>query len=511
MSTSYTRSTRKAIRGAVCFIGVCVVLLAAVLRYNTYRQVVAVSEAHTLENLSNVAWMAAQALDGDAHARLTQRYARPDAITDSRDDDDYRALHRALATVATHTGIESPIYTYVLADAETGSGGAVAHCEMAFAVTSAPEPYFRHRFTTHQADQCARFGEAGELGVYEDEFGSWLSAYAPVHDGAGRVVAVVQADEQFDTFIAEARQAALTGIGYDSLFIGGFLCVIGLFVVHVLQRERRDKEALAEAVAIQTELSGALADREADLARNAALLEQSNRDLTDFANIASHDLKSPLRGIASFAQLLARRNRATLDERSNEYLDFILSNASRALKMIDGLLSYAKVDQGERSPERFKACDAVRAAEQNLYATLQERGAELRIEGTIPFLVADLTLVTQVFQNLISNGTKYNEQARPTVRISAGRTESGEVFFSVRDNGIGIPEEYQSHVFDMFRRVHAGEQYEGSGIGLAFCMRVVNRYGGTMWVESTEGEGSCFYFTLPEAIAAEELVVGELV
>ena len=506
MSRSYTRSTRKTIRRAVGFIGLCFVLLAMVIRTNTYRQTIELAERHTLDNLRTVAWTASQALDGDAHASLLARYTTKDAITSSRADADYWTLHQALRTVAEQTHTSSPIYTYVLDGQQDGN------CRIAFIATSSEEPYYRHPFSTHQLGQCDFYGTAGVLPIYEDAIGSWLSAYAPVHDSQGEVVAMVQADVEFDAFIAEARSAALSGILIDLGILAGIVVVVGLFVGRLLRREQRDKEALAEAVAVQTQLSEVLAEREQELARNADLLEQSNRDLTDFANIASHDLKSPLRGIASFAQLLARRNRASLDGRSNEYLDFILSNSSRALKLVDGLLNYAKADQQTAAPERFKTCDAIHAAEQNLYATLQERNAVLRIEGTVPFLVADLTLVTQVFQNLISNGTKYNDSSQPEVIIRTDRSESGELVFCVQDNGIGIAAEYQSYVFDMFRRVHAGEQYEGSGIGLAFCMRVVNRYGGTMWVDSAPDQGSTFCFTLPDAVlAAEEAKSMELV
>jgi len=480
------------VRRVLFAVGLGLCTMVALLRLQTYQNEVAQAEQLTLDALRNAAWTAAQQIDGDAHRRLAARYKKRDAILATHDDADYAIIHKQLSKVYEALALSSPVYTYVPCPA----GRASTH---EFVVTSSAEPYFRHSFTSLTKSQQKDFGSPGELGVYEDEYGSWLSAFAPVHDSTGEVVAMVQVDEPFDLFIATARARASEGLHWDLLILILVLGGLGRFFSQLLHRERRQKEQLASAVSEQTRLSVELSKREAQLKEKAGQLEASNRDLTDFANIASHDLKSPLRGITSFAQLLARRNRATLDESSNEYLDYILSNSRRALKLVDGLLTYAKADQQLGDFTNFSLRTVVEDAVDNLRVTLTDRKAVVVIdklqEGT-----GDRSLLTQVFQNLIANGIKYNRNAKPTVHVDSFLDANDTVIFQVRDNGIGIPAEHQAQVFDMFRRLHGGDEFEGSGIGLAFCARVIGRYGGTIWLESTEGEGSTFFFTLPAAV-----------
>ena len=498
-SKHYARSARATVRAVVLVVGGCFLLLAGLLRYQTYRTTVAQAERLTLDYLGSVALAAAHRIDGDAHARLTRRYDTRDAITSVHQDSDYAAIHAVLAESYADFGLTTPIYTYV-----RDRDGAVE-----FVATSSAEPYYRHAFTTVQSGQAARYGRRGTLPVYEDEAGTWLSGYAPLTDASGAVVGMVQADERFDVFIAKARAAALEGSGWNLVLLGALLGLVYVFADRLMRREQAAKEALAEAADAQRLLAEDLAAREADLARSARLLERSNRDLADFANIASHDLKSPLRGIASFAQLLARRSRADLDEGGREYLAFILDNSKRALALVDGLLAYAKADDATGNASTFPACHAAKDAVANLDAAIRERGGLVFVRE-MHGVTADRVLVTQVFQNLIGNGIKYNRSERPEVYVDAVTTGDGERAFRVRDNGIGISPEHRERVFEMFSRLNAGDEFEGSGIGLAFCARIVAAYGGRLWLESdqtADGEpgradgGSTFYFTLPGAQA----------
>ena len=491
--TRFGRATQRAVRRATVAVALAFVALAGYLRVQGYHRAVDLAERITLEHLTAVAYAAAGQLDGDAHARLTARVGGRDGVAASADDADYLALHRELARVHDDLKVATPIYTYV----RDGHGG------LAFAVTSAERPYFRHDFHTARPCQRETYGVAGTLPPYDDDMGTWLSAYAPLRASDGRVVAMVQADERFDRFIAEAREQAFAGVGWDLAILASLFALVARFVGHLLERERDDKEALATAAEEQARLVGELEAREGELAAKTRELERSNRELTDFANVASHDLKSPLRGIRNFSQLLARRHRDDLGERGGEYLDFILGNADRALDLVDGLLAYAKTGGGNREETDFALADAARDAVANLDAAVRERGASVDI-GELPPARADRMLVTQVLQNLIGNGLKYNRSERPRVRVWADRDADGAWVVRVRDNGIGIPAEHREAVFEMFRRLHgAGGEFEGSGIGLASCVRAVQRHGGRMWCESEEGAGSTFSFTLPGALAAE--------
>jgi two-component system, NtrC family, sensor kinase len=240
----------------------------------------------------------------------------------------------------------------------------------------------------------------------------------------------------------------------------------------------------------------------------AEKLKRSNTELTDFAHIVAHDLKAPLRNIGSFAQLLDRRFTGVIDERTKEYLTFIKDNTRQANRLVDDLLNYAKIDKNLGAPTEIPLENIIQFVELTLQSTLLERHARIEYDN-LPSIEAHKSLITQLFQNLINNGLKYNRSAEPIVRISI-QEMGGEIVYKVSDNGIGIPPQYKAKVFEMFRRLHSQVEYEGSGIGLAFCKRIVETYGGEIWLESTEGLGTTFFFTLPKVhvlAMQEELVM----
>ncbi len=227
-------------------------------------------------------------------------------------------------------------------------------------------------------------------------------------------------------------------------------------------------------------------------------LEKSNRELTEFAHIASHDLKAPIRGIMSFSQLFERRNQAKFDETDREYFNYIKSNAAQSARLIEDLLNYSKIDKNLGEPMEVELNKSVFLAGMNLQNVIQEKGAEIIYEN-LPVIKAHVSLMTHLFQNLVGNGIKYNKSPHPIIEINAEKAPNGDVVYSVKDNGIGIPALHQKDVFAMFRRLHGQSEYEGTGIGLSFCTRIVETYGGRLWLESQEGMGTTFYFTLPKA------------
>ncbi|HEV2199716.1 MAG TPA: ATP-binding protein [Bryobacteraceae bacterium] len=238
----------------------------------------------------------------------------------------------------------------------------------------------------------------------------------------------------------------------------------------------------------------------AELRDKVQQLERSNADLEQFAWAASHDLKEPLRTISSYTQLLIRRGPAD-DAQAAEFARYVQRGVARMGGLIDALLAYSRAMYQPLGPGR--STDAHAAAEeaaQTLRAAIGESGATVHIDPLPPVRAESAPLV-QIFQNLLANALKYRDpKASPAIHVSAG-TSGGEVRFSVRDNGIGIASEHYSRIFEVFRRLH-GEDYEGLGIGLAICKRLVERSGGRIWLESEPGTGSTFYFTLPAAEAA---------
>jgi hypothetical protein len=234
---------------------------------------------------------------------------------------------------------------------------------------------------------------------------------------------------------------------------------------------------------------------EEKLKETLAELERSNRELEQFAYVASHDLQEPLRMVSSFTQLLARRYKDKLDADANEFITYAVDGANRMQKMISDLLTYSRVGTRGKPFEPI-CCEAVLdQAVTNLQVAIEESGAVVT-HDPLPTLMADGTQLVQLFQNLIGNAIKFRSDVPPEIHIGVERTDS-EWRFSVRDNGIGIDPQHHDRIFMIFQRLHSREEYPGTGIGLAICKRIVERHGGRIWVESQPGKGATFYFTIP--------------
>jgi signal transduction histidine kinase len=259
-----------------------------------------------------------------------------------------------------------------------------------------------------------------------------------------------------------------------------------------------DIEAMRERIVRQ--LATVAASGEALQTANADLV-RSNEELEQFAYVASHDLQEPLRKVASFCQLLEQRYGGQLDERGQQYIDFAVDGAKRMQNLINDLLAFSRVG---RTTERFVPVElhtCVDGALRNLFTTIEETGASIDVEDALPVVDGDRGLLTALFQNLIGNSLKFRSEASPAVRITASQ-QDGEVTMAVADNGIGIDERFADRIFVIFQRLHGREAYDGTGIGLAMCRKIVEFHGGRIWLDTSYERGSRFCFTLP--VAAEE-------
>jgi light-regulated signal transduction histidine kinase (bacteriophytochrome) len=230
-------------------------------------------------------------------------------------------------------------------------------------------------------------------------------------------------------------------------------------------------------------------------------LKRSNDELQQFAYITSHDLQEPLRTIASFTQLLERRYKNKLDSDADEFIDFIVDAALRMKEMIQGLLNYSKVGTGGREFEHVDTNEVLKTSINGLNALIEGNKAIIT-NDPLPTIIADRNQMIQIFQNLMGNAIKFRKpEEPPKIHISATNDEEkNEYVFSVADNSIGMEKEYTDKIFEIFKRLHTIDKYEGSGIGLAIVKRIVDRHGGRVWVESDLGKGSTFYFTIPDSI-----------
>jgi signal transduction histidine kinase len=247
---------------------------------------------------------------------------------------------------------------------------------------------------------------------------------------------------------------------------------------------------------ILRELS-ALRDANVALQGRAEDLERSNAELEQFAYVASHDLQEPLRKIASFCQLLQRRYSGQLDARANQYIDYAVDAAKRMQALIDDLLAFSRVGRFDRDAVLVSCASALSQARFNLGSEISRAGAVIET-AELPSVLADFPLLTSLFQNLISNAIKFRHSDRPPVIcVSVARQDDGFWRFSVADNGIGVQPEYADRIFVMFQRLHDRTKYPGTGIGLAMCRKIVERYGGTIWLDTEYQDGAKFVFTLP--------------
>ncbi|MGE5402006.1 MAG: sensor histidine kinase [Ignavibacteriales bacterium] len=237
------------------------------------------------------------------------------------------------------------------------------------------------------------------------------------------------------------------------------------------------------------------------LKQTFAALEKSNADLQQFAYAASHDLQEPLRMITSYIQLLEKKLTGILDDQTSKYMEYISDGAKRMQALIHGLLTYSRITTHK---EEFRPTDPNQIIEnvlKDLEFAITDSKAEIKADK-LPGIKADPTQMHQLFQNLIANAIKFRGEVNPVININFERMGRSLVF-CVRDNGIGINPESFEQIFGIFQRLHEREKYPGTGIGLALCKKIVENHGGRIWVESEEGKGAAFYFTLSDTLSGK--------
>jgi PAS domain S-box-containing protein len=297
-----------------------------------------------------------------------------------------------------------------------------------------------------------------------------------------------------DTFEAQARLRRARDGGYR-----WFLCRS----VAVRDRGGKIVRWLGGCTDIQQQMEGATQLKMANQA-----LQRSNADLEQFAYAASHDLQEPLRMVSIYSQLLQEEYGDSLDIQAASYIQFAVNGATRMSNLLRALLTYSRVaNAAPQESQNTESESAVSAALLNLSATIESSNAAIKV-GEMPVVRIPEIHLVQLFQNLIGNALKYRKEEyppgeQPVVHISAKLARDGMWLFSVADNGIGIEEEYLTQIFGIFKRLH-GQGFEGTGIGLALCQKIVERTGGRIWAESETGKGSTFFFTLPGVAIGDE-------
>ena len=259
----------------------------------------------------------------------------------------------------------------------------------------------------------------------------------------------------------------------------------------------REKEQQIDALKKENNLQSMLLEKQAEVERANEQLTQANEELKQFAYIASHDLKEPLRMIGSYTQIIYKKFAPQADENSQTYFHYVTDGVTRMNNLLDGLLQYATIGRGQRELKTIQLNDILFICQSNLRLLIEETGTEI-IADDLPEVQGISTLLIQLFQNLLANAIKFRKKdIVPKVIIGCEEKEK-EYLISVKDNGIGIKPEYKDRIFVIFQRLHARTDYEGTGIGLAVCHKIIHRMGGKIWVKSELGDGATFYFTFPK-------------
>jgi PAS domain S-box-containing protein len=235
---------------------------------------------------------------------------------------------------------------------------------------------------------------------------------------------------------------------------------------------------------------------EKHLVKTVGELKRSNDELQQFAYVASHDLQEPLRMVASYTQLLAKRYQGRLDSDADDFIAYAVDGCNRMQGLIQDLLAYSRAGTDTKAHRAISSDKALKEALTNLRTTIEESGA-IVTHDLLPDITTDDTQLAQVFQNLVGNAIKYRSAEIPHVHVSAAKNGGNEWIFSVRDNGLGIDPQYFERIFVLFQRLHGQKEFKGTGIGLTICKKILERLGGSIWVESQPEKGSTFYFALP--------------
>jgi len=263
-------------------------------------------------------------------------------------------------------------------------------------------------------------------------------------------------------------------------------------------QQKRDQETLRQ---LNVELEDRVRERTEELTHSMAELQEKTEELEQFAYVASHDLREPLRTLVNWPQRLAKQYRGLLDEQADDWINRIINGAERMRRLIDDLSQYSRVLRRDRA---FGAAECGLIAQEacaNLQAAIEECGAEVKL-GTLPTVHGNQQQLMLLFQNLIGNAIKFRDPERPIrVEVDARPQDDGWLLW-VRDNGIGIEAKYLKRIFGLGERLHSASKYAGTGFGLAICDKIVSGHGGEIWAASEAGQGSTFFFTLPASLAS---------
>jgi signal transduction histidine kinase len=440
--------------------------------WSYYRQC-AQAEQSALLRLEGIAKAIALQIDGDAHAELTKRYIEKDALIYNQQDSNYAKIHHTLRANAEANNLETPIYSLIFSDS--------AQC-FEFVVTSSDNPYFRHKYESYPQVLSEKYKKGGFIPMFADKFGTWLSAFEPVRNMHGEVVAVVMVDEKFSNFIARARMEAWRSLGLSLVIVAPVVLLLVFLLRRMLAREIRLKKNLEQT---QTALAASF--------EQLASVDNLRKEM--IANI-SHDLRTPLTVLSGYIETLyMRRHNISLEERTR-FLTIAQKESGHLRKLIDDLFDLSKLETNQMPvhAEPMPILELLHdlAGKYQLLCAEQNLEFQLKLPEGNPWIVAEWKLIARVLQNLLDNAIRYNNP-QGFVRIEAQGIDN-QLFISVENSGKKIPDDVIKQIFDRYFK--SSDMESSTGLGLAIVKKIIELHQSNITVQSSE-EKTQFQFWLP--------------
>jgi signal transduction histidine kinase len=444
-------------------------------------------EERSLFRLEGIANSLALQINGDVHRQVEQRYPLKDGVLFNAQDTDYYQIHYILRRNFEANMLETPTYTMIFDSSKNVFN---------FIATSNDAPYFRHTYTSFHPILQEHYTEGGQISMYTDQFGMWLTAFAPIRDSRGQTVGVVMVDEKFDAFVLKVRNMALRNLAIALCIILPVIVFLILGLRRLLFREERMKKRLEDAYDTNLKISQELVQSNDKLTQIDTLRKEM------IANI-SHDLRTPLTNLTGYLEtLFMRRHTITMDERER-FLTIAQSESQRLKKMIEDLFELSKLESNSitLNVEPFPIAELLQDVLSKYAVICKEHGIEIQtnISENTPWVKADLKLVDRVFQNLLDNAVRHNAPSKlegKTSSIIQLHVEIVEpkLVIHIANTSETIDPSVIPHLFDRYFKTSTSEH--STGLGLAIAQKIVNLHNCNIYVTSVDG-WTTFQFRLP--------------
>jgi signal transduction histidine kinase len=458
-------------------------LITVYFTFWNYQRQVEQYEERSLFRLEGIANSLALQINGDAHDKVTRRYTLKDAILFNAQDTDYYQIHYILRRNYEANMLETPIYTMIFDSTKQ---------VFEFIATSSDAPYFRHIYNSFHPILQERYIEGGKIPMYKDQFGMWLTAFAPIRNIRGHTVGIVMVDEQFDVFALKARNAAFRNLAIALCIIFPVIVLLILGLRRLLFREERMKKRLQDAYDANLTISEKLAES------NDKLQEIDTLRREMIANI-SHDLRTPLTNLSGYLEtLFMRRHTIKMDERER-FLMIAQSESVRLKKMIEDLFELSKLESNAitLTLEPFPIAELLQdiAAKYTVICAEKSINIATNLSENTPWVKADLKLVDRVFQNLLDNAVRHNapREGNSCIKIDVQIIEP-KLVIKISNTSNIIDPSVLPHLFDRYFKTSTSEH--STGLGLAIAQKIVHLHGCTIAVTSLDNWTS-FEFRLP--------------